>query len=125
MRIALSRLLTAQGHHVETFATANEFLFVAMNTKADCLLLDFHLPDMSGLELATQLRVIGNRLPVIFMTGSGDDRIRRQCFDFGCIGFLTKPIWESELSAALCAVGLARKHSSIPGQELCEPAPAR
>ena len=110
IRIALGRLLSAHGHRVEPFSTAEEFLPVALSTEVHCLLLDFHLPNMSGLDLAHQLAVIGYRRPIIFMTGSDDEDVRRQCLDFGCVAFLKKPIFESELTTALAAASVQLIH---------------
>jgi CheY-like chemotaxis protein len=107
MRIALRRLLSAHGHRVEVFSSAEEFLSVALNTEAHCLLLDFHLPQMSGLDLAHQLTELGYGPPIIFMSGSEDEDIRRECLDFGCVAFLRKPFSQSELTAALAAAAQA------------------
>ncbi len=110
IRAALRRLLLAHGHRVEPFCTAEEFLPVALDTEVHCLLLDFHLPNMSGLDLAHQLTAIGYDRPIIFMTGSEDENVHRQCLDFGCVAFLKKPIYESELTTALAAASVQLIH---------------
>jgi FixJ family two-component response regulator len=57
--VALSRLIRTGGFHVETFGTAAECLCADRLKDADCLVLDVHLPDLSGLEL--QVPPLGKR----------------------------------------------------------------
>ena len=106
---ALRRFLSAYGYHVEAFAEAQDFLAVASNSEAICLLLDIQLGKASGLDVARRLAVIGFCRPIIFMTGSGDEEIRGQCLDLGCVAFLQKPIPESELIDAIVAALQVRR----------------
>jgi FixJ family two-component response regulator len=87
----LSRLLSAHGFRVQTFASAELFLGDIANCKADCLLLDIHLPGISGIDLQRQLTSSGSDLPVIFMTAIDNEATRREAFDVGCIAYLRKP----------------------------------
>lgn len=70
LRNALTRLLRSASFHVEAFASAEAFL--AATGRYACLILDLQLPGLSGLELAEQLEVAGDRTPIVFMTGSGE-----------------------------------------------------
>src|ERR1700729_3173432 len=88
---ALSRLLSEIGYHTELYASAKEFLDVAMTSEALCLLIDIHLGDSCGLELARRLAKAGFTIPVIFMTGSDDEALKRRAMEIGCIAFLRKP----------------------------------
>jgi FixJ family two-component response regulator len=54
--------------------------------------LDIRLPGMSGIELQTELRKRKNDIPVIFITGHGDDEIRKSVTQEGIIDFIEKPI---------------------------------
>lgn len=72
-----------------------------------CLLLDFRMPDMSGLDLHDALLAEGISLPVIYMTGHGDVPLAVQAMQRGAVTFLEKPFEESALEAAL-AVAFAR-----------------
>jgi FixJ family two-component response regulator len=56
-----------------------------------CLIADVQLPGLSGIELQTRLRTVGNQTPVIFMTAFPEVRIQAQALDAGAIGFLSKP----------------------------------
>ena len=88
---SLSRLLSAHGFHVQTFASAESFLDDFADGEADCLLLDIHLGGISGIDLQRRLISSGTDLPVIFMTASDSDATRQEAFDAGCIAYLRKP----------------------------------
>jgi len=106
---SLARLLSVFGYRVEPFASAEEFLIAAPASKAECLVVDFNLGDVSGLELARRLAAAGFKFPIIFMTGSADDTVRIQCMEFGCVAFLHKPFPEDRLTEAITrALGFNR-----------------
>src|SRR5512134_3797385 len=85
VRKALARLLSAFGYRAESFASAEEFLSAAPTSKATCLIVDFNLGDVSGLELARRLSKAGFDFPIIFVPGTADDTVRLQCMEFGCV----------------------------------------
>ena len=101
VRKALARLLSAFGYCAESFASAEEFLSAAPTSKATCLIVDFNLGVVSGLELARRLSKAGFDFPIIFVTGSADDTVRLQCMEFGCVAFLHKPFPEDQLMQAV------------------------
>ena len=108
VRKSLARLLSAFGYRAESFASAEEFLSAAPTSKATCLVVDFNLGDVSGLELARGLFAAGFDFPVIFMTGSADDTVRMQCMEVGCVAFLHKPFTVDQLTDAITnAIGLS------------------
>ncbi len=72
-----------------------------------CLLLDFRMPQMSGLDLHDALTAEGIVLPVIYMTGHGDVPLAVQAMQRGAVTFLEKPFEEAALEAAL-ALALQR-----------------
>jgi CheY-like chemotaxis protein len=98
---AIKRVLKAFGYRIELFASAEEFINAAMTTEATCLLVDIQLGGISGVELGRHLSAIGFDFPIIFMTGSQDERIRHQAIDFGCIAYLHKPFEAEQLIAAI------------------------
>jgi len=100
----LSRLLSAHGFRVQTFASAVSFLEDATSVSADCLLLDIHLGGISGIELQRQLTSSGTDLPVIFMTAIDNDATREEAFDAGCIAYLRKPFLSKLLIDAINSV---------------------
>lgn len=103
---AIERLLSARGFQVETWLSAEAFLAGGVSRYANCLLLDIHLGQMSGLELRRQLANSGCTTPIIFMTGNDDERTRREALKAGCADFLRKPFSSHILFAAIAkAVG--------------------
>jgi FixJ family two-component response regulator len=69
------------------------------------LILDVHMPGMSGVELQTRLRAGGDRTPVIFISGAADERTKKGALEAGARGFLSKPIDHGSLIQLLDDVG--------------------
>jgi FixJ family two-component response regulator len=105
--VALSRLIRSAGFHVETFGTAAECLSADRLKDADCLVLDVHLPDLSGLELQARLTDLGLELPIVFITGRGDIPMSVRAMKAGALEFLTKPFEDRQLLDAI-EQGIAR-----------------
>jgi FixJ family two-component response regulator len=91
VRESMEVLLAALGYYAEIFDSAESFLTAAPTSNASCLVVDIHLGDISGIELARQLAAEGFKYPIIFMTGRGDDLIRSQAQAVGGIALLHKP----------------------------------
>ena len=100
----LSRLLSAHGFRVQTFASEELFLEDIANCEADCLLLDVHLAGISGIDLQRRLTSSGTELPVIFMTGIDNATTRQEAFDAGCVAYLRKPFLAKLLIDAINGV---------------------
>jgi len=101
LREALSRLLTEVGYRVVPFASGEEFLDQDLAELGACLLLDIRLPGQSGLGLQARLIRDGIDLPIVFMTGHGDVPMAVKALKAGALEFLTKPIDEDQLLAAV------------------------
>jgi FixJ family two-component response regulator len=101
MRASMARLLLAYGYNARTFDSAETFLTCASTCRAICLLVDIHLGDISGVELADKLAADGFKFPIIFMTGNGDPVIERQAIAAGGIAFLCKPFPATTLIDAI------------------------
>ena len=91
MRRGLERLLNAHGFAVEEFSSAEIFLARNPDSRVACVVLDIHLPGMSGLELRRRLTAAGSPLPVIFITEIDDDAVKIAVVQLGCVAFLRKP----------------------------------
>lgn len=65
------------------------------------VLLDFHMPDMSGLEVMREIRRIAPELPVAFLSGAAGPQEREACLAAGAHAFLHKPVAYQELVRAL------------------------
>jgi FixJ family two-component response regulator len=101
MRKSIVRLLDASGYSANAFASAEEFLQSTIVGSAVGLVLDIHLPGMSGIELRRRLRAAGSTLPVIFITAFDDDATRAEALAAGCVEYLQKPFDASRLTGAL------------------------
>jgi FixJ family two-component response regulator len=101
VRRALQRLLQSAGLTVETFATATEFLDADCWAQTACLVLDIHLPGMSGFELAEYLAVSGVPIPMVFITALDDVATRERANRAGAVGYLRKPFDQDMLIEAI------------------------
>ena len=103
VRSAVSRLLRAAGFAVAAFASPEEFLAQYDPHTPGCLVLDLDMPAVNGLELQRILARKGSVLPIIFLTGHGDVPKSVQAMKRGAIDFLTKPVNDENLLAAVRA----------------------
>jgi FixJ family two-component response regulator len=76
MRQAMRRVLETAGFVTEVFSTAEAFVASGAASRAACLVLDIHLPGMSGYELHGRLRAAGHCLPTVFVTGHATNGTR-------------------------------------------------
>src|SRR5260370_12236005 len=90
MRRALQGLLKAVGLPAEAFASAEEFLKSGQQRQARCLIADIRMPGMSGLELQAHLNAERCKIPIIFITAHGDEKMRMQAVRAGAVGFMAK-----------------------------------
>ena len=101
VREALSSLIRSVGLHVETFASAKEFLEFQRPDATACLVLDVRMPGLSGLELQRELSQAGRGIPIIFITGHGDIPMTVRAMKAGAVDFLSKPFREQDLLDAI------------------------
>jgi FixJ family two-component response regulator len=88
------------GFHVETFASAEEFLEANQLTKADCLVFDVHLSGISGLELQQLLDARGINPPIIFISADAD-LTEQQLIQANAVAYLPKPVEDAALISAI------------------------
>ena len=101
LRKSISRLLKAAGFVVTAFASAEEFLAKYDRQTLGCLVLDLGMPTLDGLELQRILASAGSLLPIIFLTGTADIPKSVQAMKQGASDFLTKPVNDEDLLAAV------------------------
>jgi two-component system nitrogen regulation response regulator GlnG len=77
---------------VHTASTAAEGMTVLKEEKPDVLLLDIMLPEITGIELAQEIRQIDQRLPVIFITAMNDSDTAIEAMKMGAYDYLLKPL---------------------------------
>jgi FixJ family two-component response regulator len=104
VRKALARLLRASGYEVEVFVGGGEFLDSLKAGKSDCVVLDVHMPMVSGLSVQEMLRASGEYVPIIFMTAYDDDTLREEALAKGAVAYLRKPLTEKTLLTAIAKV---------------------
>jgi FixJ family two-component response regulator len=98
---ALARLLKTHGFEVVTFTQGEKFLKACESRLPSCLLLDLHMPGLSGFEVLE--RIAARHVPVLVITGhdqpGNDQRVRA----LGGLDYFLKPVNELQLLAAIHA----------------------
>ena len=97
MRSALQGLLKSVGLPARAFASAEEFLKSGQQNEVGCLVADIRMPGMSGLELQARLNAEQCRIPTIFITAHGDEKMRMQALRAGAVEFMAKPFDDEAL----------------------------
>jgi len=101
VRESLELLIRCDGWQPQTFASAKEFLNCPRSLGPSCLVLDYSLPDLNGLELQKHVAVERPEMPIIFITGHRDVPITVQAMKAGALEFLTKPFNDDVLLEAI------------------------
>ena len=97
IRSAVQDLLDAVGLPARAFESAEEFLRSGKQQETACLIADIRMPGMSGLELQAQLNAEHCRIPIIFITAHGDEKMRMQALRAGAVEFMAKPFNDEAL----------------------------
>lgn len=98
---ALSRLLKVSGYDVRTFDSPSDFLAHHDPEVPGCALFDIGMGEVDGLTLQEVMRRDGNSRPIIFITGRDDARSSVRAMKAGALDYLTKPITDTTLLAAV------------------------
>ena len=96
-REALTGLLRSFGFMAEAFEGGPAFLASSHRWAADCLILDFRMPVMTGLEVQAVLLADGQTIPIIFVTSQPEPRLRDRALEAGAIAILRKPCDNADL----------------------------
>jgi FixJ family two-component response regulator len=96
-REALQGLMTSMGFRVEAFSSALDFLARTNIRDTSCLIVDVHMPRMTGIELHRHLVESGYAIPTILITAYPDDSVRARALADGVVCYLTKPCDEDAL----------------------------
>jgi len=105
MRKAIERLLRAGGFQCVSFASAEALLQADAADTAACLVLDVHLPGLSGFQLQRQLMASGRKSPVIFITAHDDAAARDEAQRIGSLAYFRKPFDGKALLEAIRQAG--------------------
>ena len=115
---ALTRLLRARAFHAKSYESARAFLAALPAGRPDCLILDLQMPEMSGLELLQHLERNHIDIPAIIVTAHGDSGARERCQAAGAVAFLSKPLQDTLLFAAInAAIKPAADRNRAPSAE--------
>lgn len=117
IRKALGRLLRASGLDAESYASGQEFLDVVRSWRPDCVVLDLHMPGMSGLQVLRQLKSANLLLSVVVITAHDEPETREQCIEAGACAYLRKPLEDRLLLNAVSAAMRSRVKSPHPSRK--------
>jgi FixJ family two-component response regulator len=112
VRKALARVLSTRSFETEMFGSAREFVTSSRLSSFDCLILDQHMPDITGLDLQIHLRRIGVVIPTIVISAHNEAEVRQKCIAAGANSYLVKPIDSNDL---VNAINSARAQIKVGG----------
>ena len=112
IRNALLRLMHSVGYSVATFASAIDFLSSLPLRRPHCVVLDLHLPGMTGIELLQRFAELDDPPPVVMLTASDDRCLRDQCMALGTKRYFNKPV---DGNALLEAIRATLRDAAAPG----------
>ena len=98
---ALRRLLRSRDFRVQTYELGREFLAALPDGLPACLIVDFQMPEMNGLEVQQHLVSNGIKIPTILITAHGDAALLKGFGEGDLIASLRKPVQDAALFAAI------------------------
>jgi len=101
VRESLPDMLRQCGFAAAAFSSAEDFLASDAISRTNCLILDVKMPGMSGPDLQRKLTALGQEIPIVFITASGDKAVRAGLLSDGAVECLFKPFSEAALLDAL------------------------
>lgn len=101
VRRAMTMLLRARGYHIDTYRSGTEFLMTNAAHGGDCLLIDYKMPRIDGLEVMRRLRAERDKTPGIMITGYYSQSLRERALDAGYAEILEKPAMPGALVALI------------------------
>ena len=115
----LKTFFEKKNFNVEIVKDGEDALFQAESMKPDVVLLDWMLPNMSGLEICRQIRTAKDikKTPIILLTAKGEEEDKLRGLDTGADDYMTKPFSQMELLARINAL-LRRSNPSNLDDEL-------
>ncbi|PLT97019.1 response regulator transcription factor [Sinorhizobium medicae] len=114
VRRALCRLVQSLSLKPVAYASGELFLKELEQSSPSCVLLDFHMPNMNGLDVLHELSARRARLAVIVITGADEEGVRESCMRAGASGFLNKPLSRDTLSSAIEALRGDQRPAKAP-----------
>jgi FixJ family two-component response regulator len=106
------------GFAVETFPSGAEFLLSLPEHRPACLVLDLHMPDLSGLDVQLLIKRDGFAVPTVIITGHDTVEVRARVVARGASAYLRKPVDDKLLLAAIAEAIGEPGHGSQKHNEL-------
>lgn len=97
LRAAIRFLLESEGWEVADYYSAADFLLNDDPKIPGCLILDVRMPEMTGVELQSELKQHVREIPIVFLSAHGDIEMAVRTLHEGAVDFLTKPVQEDKL----------------------------
>lgn len=101
VRRAMTMLLRARGYHIDAYRSGTEFLMTHAAHGGDCLLIDYKMPRIDGLEVMRRLRAEQDSTPGIMITGYYSESLRQRALDAGFAEIFEKPAMPGALVAMI------------------------
>lgn len=98
---AIEVLMRSVGLVAQTFSSGEEFLRSSELSRTGCLVVDFDMPKMNGLDLHNNLRRSGKEIPTVLITAYPSDDVCTRALQAGIICYLPKPFDESDLLSCI------------------------
>ena len=98
---SLSRLLRTSGFQTIAYPSGEAFLGDHKRPRFDCLVLDFQMEGMTGIELSRRLAAVNDTTPVVFITAQDDPAAQAEAEATGCAGYFRKADPGSVILAAI------------------------
>lgn len=108
--------LVSENHHVESVDLGKDALQLLSSFQFDVVVLDWNLPDTTGLDVLKNYRGTGGKVPIIFLTGRGEMENKLTGLESGADDYMIKPFDARELSARIKT--LLRRPSSLLSTQL-------
>jgi two-component system CheB/CheR fusion protein len=102
VRDSLRALLESFNFQVQDYNSAREFLAHYRPNRKACLLLDLHMPVMTGIDLLEHMQARGTKLPTIVITGRSDALLKERALRGGALELIDKPVGDNSLLDAIC-----------------------
>jgi len=119
VRNVVDKTLKRLGTKVSCFASARDCLEQLRSQRCDLLITDVKMPEMSGIELLTEVKRSVPWLPVLLVTGYGDIPMAVKALKMGALNFLEKPLeMQSFLSAVESALDCTAPFDLLVGKKL-------
>jgi two-component system response regulator FixJ len=114
VRDVLGVLLETAGYSVQTYRSGAQFLADPEHDEVACLLIDQRMPDMTGLELLSELERRGLTIPALLITGANSAQLEREADQLGAMTVMQKPVPPQELLQFVAfSVGLPERDAGL------------